>query len=186
MTLRLLILASVAALCAACTSSVGGVAAPDATTPKLPPRPREIRIAGIDPCKTLSSPQLASLQVRYSTTDEALNKRGPGCQWVHSPYEPVEAYTVAINTDGGVELAFGQPELQVIAIAGFGAVQTPGLYSSGKNDCIVEVDVAPLQAVQVGYFYNGSTVPMNHEIACQKARNAAELVMQTILARAGG
>ena len=39
------------------------------------------------------------------------------------------------------------------------------------------------QAVQVGYFYNGSTVPMNHEIACQKARNAAELAMQTILAR---
>jgi hypothetical protein len=46
--------------------------------------------------------------------------------------------------------------------------------------------VGPGQAVQVGYFYNGSTVPMNHEIACQKARNAAELAMQTILAKIGG
>ncbi len=35
------------------------------------------------------------------------------------------------------------------------------------------------------YFYNGQTVPMTHEIACQKARNAAELAMQTILAQAG-
>ena len=38
----------------------------------------------------------------------------------------------------------------------------------------------------MAYSYNGSTVPMNHEIACQKARNAAELAMQTILAKAGG
>jgi hypothetical protein len=47
------------------------------------------------------------------------------------------------------------------------------------------VDVAPSQAVQVGYFYNGQTVPMTHELACQKARNAAELAMQTILTQAG-
>jgi len=65
-------------------------------------------------------------------------------------------------------------------------VSTPALFSSGERDCIVNVDVAPSQAVQISYFYRGSTVPMNHEIACQKARNAAELVMQTILARAGG
>ena len=49
----------------------------------------------------------------------------------------------------------------------------------------MNVDVAPSQAVQVGYFYNGTTVPMTHEIACQKARHAAEMAMQTILAQAG-
>ena len=70
-------------------------------------------------------------------------------------------------------------------VAGFGAVQTPALYGTGEQDCLVNVDVGPSQAVQVGYFYNGQTVPMTHEIACQKARNAAELAMQTILAQAG-
>jgi hypothetical protein len=85
-----------------------------------------------------------------------------------------------------VELAFGQPQLDVITVAGFGAVQTPGLFSSGEHDCIVNVDVAPSQAVQVSYFYNGASVPMTHEIACQKARHAAELAMQTILAKVGG
>ena len=70
-------------------------------------------------------------------------------------------------------------------MAGFGAVQAPALYGTGKQDCVVNVDVAPSQAVQVGYFYNGTTVPMTHEIACQKARRAAEMAMQTILARTG-
>ena len=70
-------------------------------------------------------------------------------------------------------------------MAGFGAVETAGLYRTGDRDCVVNIDVAPGQAVQVGYFYNGTTVPMTHEIACEKARHAAELAMQTILARSG-
>ncbi len=134
----------------------------------------------------LTSAQLGSLGVRYYGIDGPRGKRGPDCDWIHSPAEPIESYDVAVNTHGGVELAFGQPQLDVITIAGYGAVQTPGLFSSGEHDCIVNVDVAPSQAVQVSYFYHGSTVPMTHEIACQKARNAAELAMQTILAKVGG
>ena len=111
--------------------------------------------------------------------------RGPGCEWIHSPTEPVEHYSVGINTRGGVELVFGQPQLEVISVAGFGAVQTPAPYGGSTQNCVVNVDVAPSQAVQVAYFYNGQTVPMTHEIACRKARNAAELAMQTILAQAG-
>ena len=49
----------------------------------------------------------------------------------------------------------------------------------------MNVDVAPSQAVQVALLLQRPTVPMTHEIACQKARNAAELAMQTILARTG-
>jgi hypothetical protein len=124
--------------------------------------------------------------VRYYATDAPTGALGPSCDWNHSPTEPVESYTVDINTKGGVELAFGQPQLAVLTVAGFGAVSTPGLFSSGQHDCIVNIDVAPSQAVQVGYFYNGATLPMTHEIACQKARNAAELAMQTILAKVGG
>ena len=145
-----------------------------------------MRINGLDPCSALTAAQLKTLGVRFYATDAPRDKRGPGCDWIHSPAEPIESYTIAVNTRGGVELAFGQPDLDVISVAGFGAVATPGVYSTGKYECIVNIDVAPGQAVQVGYFYNGSTVPMNHEIACQKARNAAELAMQTILAKSGG
>ena len=130
--------------------------------------------------------QVSALRVRYYGPSKPEAKRGPSCDWIHSPTEPIENYSVDLNTSGGVELVFGQPQLRVVTVGGFGAVETPGLFSSGERDCIVNVDVAPQQAVQVSYFYNGSTVPMTHEIACQKARNAAELAMQTILAKLGG
>ena len=47
--------------------------------------------------------------------------------------EPIEHYSVGINTRGGVELVFGQPQLQVTSVAGFGAVQTPALYGPGTR-----------------------------------------------------
>jgi Protein of unknown function (DUF3558) len=176
----------IVAVCAGCASAISGTPATDSTAPKLPQRPRELRIDGLDPCSTLTTAQVRTLRVQYFTTDQPDVTRGPGCEWVHSPSEPIETYSVDINTRGGVELTFDQRQLEVTTIAGFGAVTTPGLYSAGDRDCIVNVDVASRQAVQIGYFYRGSTVPMNHEIACRKARNAAELAMQTIQAKIGG
>lgn len=142
-------------------------------------------IDGIDPCGALTTTQVNSLGVARYGPSKPDGKQGPSCDWIHSPTEPVENYSVGINTRGGVELVFGQPHLEVTTVEGFGAVQTPGLYRTGERDCVVNVDVAPAQAVQVGYFYNGVTVPMTHELACQKAHHAAELAMQTILARLG-
>lgn len=169
------------ALCTSCTSAVDGHAGPDSAAPKIPPRPQELRIEDVDPCTALNSDQVNTLRVQYHSRSAPLPPRGPGCDWIHSPYEPIEAYTVAINTDGGIELAFGQSQLTVIDVAGFGAAEVPALYGTGQNDCVVFIDVATRQALQVGYFYNGVTVPMTHEIACAKARNAAELAMRTVL-----
>jgi Protein of unknown function (DUF3558) len=180
------ILLLAAGMSAACSSAVTGSPSQDSDLPRLPPRPRELRIDGFDPCSALTPAQVKSLNVAFYRTVKPGTARGPGCDWIHSPTEPVESYSIDINTRGGVELAFGQPHLNVVMIAGFGAVETPGLLSSGERDCIVNIDVASGQAIQVNYFYNGSTVPMNHEIACRKARNAAELAMQTIQAKIGG
>lgn len=186
MTARASLVALAAMLCAACSSTVGGTPAAASGIPNLPPRPREFRIDGLDPCRALTRDQLGLLGVKFYAADTPSGKRGPGCDWIHSPTEPVESYTVNVNTQGGVELAFGTPDLKVTTVAGFGAVTVPALYSSGKSNCLIGVDVASSQAVQVSYFYNGSTVPMTHELACRKARNAAELAMQTILAKVGG
>jgi hypothetical protein len=144
-----------------------------------------LQVDQIDPCGVLTTTQVKSLGVARYGASKPDGKQDEGCDWIHSPSEPIEHYTVGISTSGGVELVFGRPELEVTTVAGFGAVQTPALYGTGKQDCVVNVDVAPSQAVQVAYFYNGTTVPMTHEIACQKARRAAELAMQTILARSG-
>lgn len=181
----MLALVPVITLCAACSSTVSGTPTPESSPPQLPPRPRVLNVEGVDPCGALTPAQVKSLDVVRYGASPPNGKQGPACDWIHSPSEPIENYSVGINTRGGVELVFGQPQLQVTTIARFGAVQTPGLYREGDRDCVVNVDVAPSQAVQVAYFYNGQTVPMTHEIACAKARNAAELAMQTILAQAG-
>jgi hypothetical protein len=180
---RWLALVPAVTLCAACASAVGGAPAADSSEPRLPPRPRELRIDGIDPCGTLTSAQLKSLNVARYGASKPDGRRGPSCDWIHSPSEPIENYSVDINTRAGVETMFDQPKLEVVKVADFGAVQTPALYGTGERDCVVNVDVAPGQAVQVGYFYNGATVPMTHELACHKARYAAELAMETILQR---
>jgi hypothetical protein len=185
MICRLLALVSAVALCAACTNMVGGAPARDPSEPQLPTRPRALNIVGLDPCGTLTGAQLKSLGVSRYGSRAPEGARGPSCDWIHSPNEPIENYSLDVNTQGGVEILFGRPQLQVITIAGFGAVQTPAPQGTGQQDCVVNVDVAPSQAVQVAYFYNGATVPMTHEIACGKARHAAELAMQTILARSG-
>jgi hypothetical protein len=182
---RWLALLPAVTLCAACASTVSGAPNSDPAVPRLPVRPRAVNIEGVDPCGTLTALQLKSLGVARYGASVAEGTRGPGCEWIHSPAEPIEHYSVGINTRGGVELVFGQPRLEVTSVAGFGAVQAPALYGSGDADCVVNVDVAPRQAVQVAYFYNGRTVPMTHEIACGKARKAAELAMSTILAEAG-
>jgi hypothetical protein len=183
---RLLALVPAITVCAACTSPIGGEALPESASSPVPPRPRELRIDGLDPCKALTSTQLTSLGVQFYTADQAKDGRGPSCDWIHSPSEPIESYTVAMSTADGVELALAQPQHDVVTVAGFGAVETPGVFSTGKDDCFVHIDVAAGQALQVGYFYDGATLPMTHDLACQKARNAAELAMQTILAKVGG
>ena len=102
-----------------------------------------LNIDGLDPCGTLTPAQLKSLGVARYGASPPDGEQGPGCDWIHSPIEPIENYSVGINTRGGVELVFGQPQLQVTTVAGFGAVQTPALYGTGKQDCVVNVDVGP-------------------------------------------
>src|ERR1700761_6823597 len=108
---RLALATLAAVLCAACSTSVGGSPKPAQAGPQLPPRPRAGRIDGLDPCSALTPAQVRSLGVRYYATDAPTGTLGPSCDWNHSPAEPVESYTVDINTKGAVELAFGQPQL---------------------------------------------------------------------------
>ena len=62
--------------------------------------------------------QLKSLGVARYGASKPDGKRGPGCDWIHSPTEPIEHYSVGINTRGGVELVFGQPQFEVTTVAG--------------------------------------------------------------------
>ena len=122
----------VVAVCASCTSA--SLRHTDATHPKLPPRPREIRINGFDPCSALSPPQLEVASSQYFDNRQAAGEtRGPGCEWIHSPYRAGRDLHRRHQHRWRRRVTFGQPQLNVITVAGFGAVETPGLYSSGQR-----------------------------------------------------
>ena len=125
-TIRLRLSPSWLLLCAACSSAVSGYAdTADHQLPKLPPRPREIRIDGMDPCKTLTlGTSSKSLGVRFYSTDrpayrKALDPAATGTTHRTSRSRPTPSTS---TPTAGWSWRSASRSSQVIAVAGFGAV----------------------------------------------------------------
>jgi hypothetical protein len=187
---RAVLVVMIAMLAVGCAPTTAKVDQPQPTAqpgPPLAPRPFELHVDHMDPCATLTLAQLASLALHFQDAEPADANGGPTCFWAHTPEEPVEGYSIRLNTSGGVEQTFGNPRgVSATTVAGFPAVETQNYQAPRDTTCIVGVDVADGQGVQVNYTYNGSTLPMARDIACQKAKAVAEMAMQTLLTRAGG
>ncbi len=137
---------------------------------------------GVDPCGLLTSEQLRQLTAARprATGDD----RGAVCQWSNAFTEPFQGYLVRLRTGQGAATALaGPPGVRVVTVAGFPAVETFGEPADPQRTCILAIDVADGQSVDVNYTYTGKGLPINRELACQRATAAAELVMQTLLAQ---
>lgn len=177
-----------------CSGPVAGDASPspagdrgEPSGPALPPRPQEIPVDDIDPCGLLTPDQVDLLGLHSAQFEPATDEIGPSCRWVHSPYEPIGAYLVALDTDFGIETILGNSRgITTTSIAGFPAVETESekLLLPGTQ-CIVAIDVAPGQVLQLNYSYSG-VLPTTRELACEKARPVAEMAMQNLIEMAGG
>lgn len=177
---RLIALLAVVA-CAGCSEQVAPL--PPPTGPAWPQRPREMRLDDVHPCEVLSAQQLSTLGVSKPRFTPATNTRGATCQWAHSPEEPLDAYTAEVDTQSGIEATFDNPRgTRATTIAGFPAVETQGFHSPANSNCGLVVDIAHAQTLNISYDYNGA-MPSTREMACTKARAAAELAMQTLLQR---
>jgi hypothetical protein len=172
--------------CASALDQPTPMAPPEPTGPTLPPRPFELRIDDLDPCAALSLQQILQLKLHFQRSDPSADGGGPTCFWAHSSEEPIEGYAIRRNMNGGIEQTFGNPRgVTGTTVAGFPAVETQNLYAPPETSCIIGVDVADEQGLQINYDYTGSTAPMTRDLACQKAKAAAEMAMQTLLTRAG-
>lgn len=178
----------VAGALSGCTAPIVDDATPAPVDSALPSRPQDIRIDDLDPCTAFTVDQLRQLDIGGARFRPADDETGPLCQWHHGPYEPNEGYLVMRTTDQGPETALGSPlGAELISVSGFPAVKTKGFGTGdGSHHCMILVGVAEGQTLQVQYDYYGTALPMNRELACQKARAAAELAMQTLIAQAGG
>ena len=180
------------ALCAiaGCQTNTQGTPSSESTTTgvtgSLPSRPESLPLDGQDPCALLTSDHRESLGVGRGRPGTAIE--GPGCNWSHFPDEPRDSYFVQLVTGRGAEYALASTTgARVVDTEGFAAVETQRDRSYPvEHHCVLLVDVADGQNLWVQYDYDGSTVPMSRELACEKARNAAGMAVQTLRAQAGG
>ncbi|MEJ3652609.1 DUF3558 family protein [Actinomycetes bacterium KLBMP 9759] len=172
-----------AVLLVACTHPVAPSAGGSAGSP-LPPRPRELGVDELDLCSVLDAAAREALGVSRGEYGPANQVVGDFCRWSHYPSEPVESYYVVRERDLDAATGLLAPRGATMeVIAGFGAVVTQGQYDDPNTGCLILIDAAKGKTLKVSYGYNGSTVPMTRDIACGKARKAAELVLGAILAR---
>jgi Protein of unknown function (DUF3558) len=155
------------------------------TSSPFPPRPAELRLDGVDPCQLLTQTQQSALNIQEDTSGQ--NNDGLGsldCVWntpvgIHPA--PSDTWVARTVLKQGAAGALGnQVQDQIVQIDGYSAVQT---YAPGfdlNNDCVLVIDVAQGQSLQVRYDSYGTYPGMKRQLACQLDRKAATLMMQNL------
>ena len=179
--------AGVAALLAGCTTEVAGT--PSAPTGLLlPPRPREVRLDGVDPCSLLTPDQRAGL---------GLTSQPSGSKpYVSLFMGDVPTCTMYSSSPGAVLLGVGTvttvgierwetadlaAPLQPVAVEGFPAliaVPTPS-----STYCSVEIDIAAGQLLDVQIADAGDSPPVPQADLCRRATSAAKDMVQTLTSK---
>jgi hypothetical protein len=189
-----IVLLALALMMIACSADVTGPPVPptplvNGVPSALPARPNELPLEGIDPCMMLTPSQQGHLGVskgRPGIASDGFNS--PACVWSRFPQEPQDSYLVQLVTRQGAEFALASTTgARVIQIDGFAAVETQrDERYPVEFHCVLLLDVAAGQNLWVQYDYDGSAVPMTKQLACDKARVAAEMAVQTLIEQSGG
>ncbi|MGI8817132.1 MAG: DUF3558 domain-containing protein [Pseudonocardia sp.] len=154
--------------------------------PQLPPRPRTIELAGVDPCSLLTDTQRKQLGVNQGdpgrSADSAPVHSSSYCDWANEPRRPSYSYTGGLVDNLGAEFALGLEPLR--SVQGFAATTTTALGTDPRWYCGMYVDVAPGRALQVTFDNGPRDYPgMNHQLACDKAQQLADAMLTTFTSR---
>lgn len=183
-SVRVLIIAGILAGCAGPVGDGGA-------SPPAPPRPRELPLDRLDLCATLTPSQLMRLGVgagKLGTVTSLTDARQfAACQWARFPQEPQDLYAIGSDLLRGVQYpSVDVAGVRVTEVVRYGAIEYEDMYSEPGKNCVLNVDVAAEQSLFVRYDYDGVTIPMTKELACDKAKVAAEMAIQTLIEQAGG
>lgn len=184
---RLLLLGSL--LCfgfvAGCSDAVGGTPSPAGQAAESP-RPREVRLDGVDPCSLLTSEQRKQLGIDRPPIPGKSDVDGsPYCGYRNSAEE--SGYLVALVTTQGlaeyVATGEGQIPTRQLEIAGFPAVELrPSPDEAGNLFCLIGVDVADGQFLSANFSQVApSGPPLSQETLCAKAVEHTAAAMKTLL-----
>jgi hypothetical protein len=171
------------------TAAPSGTTAPAAPPPSssLSPRSAELKLDGVDPCALLTAAQQGQLgveQVGQANNSDELGSAA--CQWGNNGAKPDNRWLARLIVKRGADYALGSTTgVQVVQIGGFSAVQTAAPYQDPNTNCVLVVDVAQGQSLGVQYGNAAGDYPgINHDVACQLDRKAAELMVQNLRALA--
>jgi len=144
----------------------------------LPPRPTTLRMDGIDPCKLLTATQLTKLDIReIGPTSNAI---ATVCVWGSRPGRPDDSWAAGFYREGADRGLLGEGA-EVSKIGGFGAVKTASALGDRNFGCILDIDTAPGEQLRVDYENTHKDAPgMSHEVACQRAATAAEMMVANL------
>jgi hypothetical protein len=177
----------------ACVLAAGCTAAtertPSAPTEALPPpRPREVRLDGVDPCTLLTAEQRAGLGLdgtpRLSDPYAALfGGKVPTCTITGLSGEPIAVGVGAVTSVGIERWRTGDlaAEVHPTMVADFPAVVA--VPRQLTDYCSVEVDVAAGQLLDVQFSDGGGKPPIPQDELCQRAGQVAKELMTSLLAR---
>ncbi|GAA3880952.1 hypothetical protein GCM10022243_51970 [Saccharothrix violaceirubra] len=186
----ILCVALVGTLAVACTSKepgngtagstpTVGVTTSAAGTKSATPRPKAIKLDGIDPCTVFTPAQTSQLKtVRTTRDDSDLLKNGsqaPLCNY-GTTGAPWHSYGVGLVTSAGIDYwdESGNIDVKAVEVSGYRAA-TLGL-SGVDAFCAVVVDVADGQQLYVDYHVDDQS----QDVMCQNAAKGAELALATL------
>ncbi|MEV4311737.1 DUF3558 domain-containing protein [Actinocrispum sp. NPDC049592] len=167
----------------ASSAPAGGGAGP-APSVSIPPRPREIKLDGVDPCKLFTKAQLGQIKVTRQRngvqTDETF-KGAAQCLMDGNEGQTFFDYTVWLVTTEGMEPWLSgkrNADAKLVSVEGFPAASYK-IRGTTTFNCWTSVGVANGQQLTVEFR------PINRDVLsqnqmCEKSEQAAGLAMQTL------
>jgi hypothetical protein len=191
---RLLVLLAALGVVAGCSTSIPGTPSPEAapagvspsaTGLNLPPRPRDLKLDGLDACASLTAAQLAKLDLKIfspSVPTDPIGFTGNLC--TASGFDSRKAsVSIAFATNRGIQVVANSPDavtygVEPAQIAGF-----PGtlIAQPQKNSCVADIDAAPGQLIDITYTDNATAPALSKEQLCQGATTVGEEVISSLL-----
>jgi hypothetical protein len=154
--------------------------APAPTASPFPPRPATLRLDKVQSCDLLTDQQRRRLGAGIGTNQSGDGgDDGPACVWLGSP-DTSHGWTAGpILNQGAAHYLGSSTGAAVTTVAGFGAVATSSDFAQPDQQCLLFIDVAPGQALEVSYDASSS---IGHDASCQQANRAATLMLGNLRA----
>ena len=154
----------------------------------LPPRPRSLPVADLDPCRLVPPASLTQDRLPVRGTSKPPPPATPldrTCTWTNFPTRPALTLTVLTIVDQDIDRLLSYPGAVPASVAGFGAIDMADVYSTPEESCGVRLDVAPRQQLVVSYDVDYGRLPgQSHQFLCAKAHTTAEAIIQRLSATA--